>query len=177
MGQGVDQPSGSAESAPYETGTVIRAIDKPGRILVRGQVPDDCKKVIWTYGLNRQALLMTPAVWQAFRERFATLNPYHPATLNIQRFQIAPAEECTIDSAGRARIPEALRKYAGLAESKEPGAPKTEAQIVDMGPNGFEIWLAARYTEELLKQADAMLQTHADAAERWSAAQSPAAGE
>jgi len=164
------EASGSAGSAPFRTGTVIRAIDKPGRILVRGQVPADCTTVILTYGVNRQVLMMTLLVWQVFRERVASLNPYHPETLNIQRFQIAPAEECTIDSAGRARIPEALRKWAGLEDLK------TEAQIVDMGPNGLEIWSVARYNEELLRQADTMLQTHAEAAERWSAAQSPSAG-
>ena len=170
MGKRSAQASGSAGSAPFQQGTVIRAIDKPGRILVRGQVPESFTAVILTYGVNRQVLMMTPPVWQAFRERIASLNPYHPETLNIQRFQIAPAEECAIDSAGRARIPEALRKWAGLED------PKTEAQIVDMGPNGLEIWSVARYNEELLKRADAMLQTHAEAAERWSAAHGPSAG-
>ena len=170
MGNTGDEAAGTADSGPPQQGTVIRAIDKPGRILVRGQVPPDCTTVILTYGLNRQILLMTPAMWREFRERFASLNPYHPKTLNIQRFQIAPAEECTIDSAGRARIPEALRKWAGLED------PKAEGQIVDMGPNGLEIWSVRRYNEELLKQADMMLETHAEAAERWSAAQGPAAG-
>ena len=170
MGKRGVQASGSAGSAPSQQGTIIRAIDKPGRILVRGQVPEDCNLVYMTYGINGQILMMTPAMWQQFEGRIAAMNQDHPDTEDLHRFQIAQVKDCPIDSAGRARIPEALRKWAGLDD------PKTEAQIVNMGPKGFEIWSVACYNEELRKRAEAMRQAYAKAAEQQNVAKSPSAG-
>jgi division/cell wall cluster transcriptional repressor MraZ len=164
------QASGSTGSAPIQQGTVIRAIDKAGRILVRGQVPEDCHLVYMTYGTNGQILMMPPATWEQFAARIAAMDQDHPDTEDLYRFQIAPVQECPIDSAGRARVAEALRSWAGLDD------PKDEAQIVNMGPKGFEIWSVTGYKEALRDRAEAMRQAYAKAAERRNSANSPATG-
>ena len=176
MGKRGVQPSGSAGTAPSQEGTVIRAIDKPGRIVVRGQVPDDCSLVYMTYGYSGQILMKTPEMWEQFKACIAAMDQEHPDTEDLYRFQIAPVEKCPIDSAGRARVAEALRKWAGLDDPKDPGAPKPEAQIINMGPKGFEIWSVASYNEVLRQRTDAMRQAYAKAAEQRRPQSGPVSG-
>jgi DNA-binding transcriptional regulator/RsmH inhibitor MraZ len=121
-------------------GTIIRAIDRPGRVVVKGQLPPDCTEVIMTNGLDDQVLMMTPPAWDAFSAPIAALNPANPDVDDLGRFMVDLAESCAVDSStGRVRIPEAIRQTAGLDK------PGVQAQLLRRGEGRFEIWSVERF--------------------------------
>jgi MraZ protein len=119
-------------------GSQPRAIDSSGRLLIKGQVPDGTTAVIFTFGLDNQILMMLPEQWLAFRAFVDKLDQFDPDVQNIKRYQVAPAEGCSVDNAGRVRIPEDFRVDAHLTT---PGV----AQILNLGSDGYELWLPERY--------------------------------
>jgi MraZ protein len=71
-------------------------------------------RLILTTGIERCLVAYTPATWEAFEARLATLSQFDPAVLQLKRIYVAPATECGIDKHGRILIPQMLREWAEL---------------------------------------------------------------
>ena len=169
---GGSEASVAADAAPAEQpGTIIRAIDRPGRMVVKGQLPPDCTEVIMTNGLDDQVLMMTRPVWSAFAAGIAAMNQSDPDVDDLGRFLIDLAERCPVDSStGRVRIPEAIRQTAGLDK------PGVEAQLLRRGEGRFEIWSVERFRAVRAERTRTMRETLRAAAQGPAPAAAAASG-
>lgn len=82
--------------------------------------------------------------WRKLEEEFTRMKFAPPEVLSFQRYFIAGAMECPIDSHGRILIPNNLREEAAI-----------ERDVVLSGMlNHFEIWSKVRLEGELRKARD-----------------------
>jgi len=73
--------------------------------------------------------------WRVLEAKINELPSFDPKVQAFRRFFYAPAQECSLDRAGRILVPPTLRSYAGL-----------DRQVVLAGMGrAFEIWCKDRY--------------------------------
>jgi MraZ protein len=92
-------------------------------VLARQLVPEPANAVaagapveqlIITTGIDPCLVAYTPAQWELFEARLASLSQFDPAVVQLKRIYVAGASECDIDKHGRLLIPPPLRQYAAL---------------------------------------------------------------
>ncbi len=82
--------------------------------------------------------------WRVLEAKINELPSFDPKVQAFRRFFYAPAQECSIDRAGRILVPPTLRSYAGL-----------DRQVVLAGMGkAFEIWCKDRYDEAMKAVAE-----------------------
>ena len=96
-------------------------------------------------GYDECILAYTMPAWEALEEKMDQLPSTHRVLRDLHRQIVGRAEELELDPQGRARVSQALIRYAGLGKD-----------VILVGRGGkFEIWDAQRF--EGLKNDDAAL--------------------
>ena len=113
-------------------------IDEKGRMLlpskIRGKIPGD--SLILTKGTERCLWLYLPEEWERVSEQLVNgSSVFSLDTQDVLRRFIAPAEEITVDKAGRVKLSPSLMKSMGLSR---------DCYLLGMGER-LEIWDEAAY--------------------------------
>ena len=103
-------------------GTFKHAIDAKGRT----SLPARFREVLASAGesslyvttdLTEKFLLaFAPKRWEEFKRQVGALPQFSPATRQVVRMVIQPAQLCSFDKLGRILVPPDLREYAGLTD-------------------------------------------------------------
>lgn len=107
------------------------------------------RRVVMTPGLDNCLFVYTVKEWQRISEKLASLSMLRADTRSFNRFMLAGASECEVDSIGRVLIPDHLKKFAGLGTRTIIAGVHSRLEIWDE-----ERW--QRYKAGVEKQADAL---------------------
>ena len=127
-----------------------RSLDSKGRLMLPPEYRDiicaasNSGSFVLT-GYDECIVAYTMPEWEAFEEKMDQLPNTHRVLRDLHRQMVGRAEELELDPQGRARISQALMRYAGLSK---------DAVLVGRGSK-FEIWDTQRF--EGLKPDDAAL--------------------
>ncbi|MDH4139699.1 MAG: division/cell wall cluster transcriptional repressor MraZ [Coriobacteriia bacterium] len=140
-------------------GEYQHTLDAKGRVSLPAKFREQMTgRVVVAKGFEKCLYVYPSEDYSQFVQRLMGRDDFDPKYRAVRRFFTAGAVEAELDSAGRVRLPEALREYAGLGK---------EVQITGNG-NRIEVWDAATWSsyegettsdiEELAKElADAGL--------------------
>lgn len=110
-------------------GEYSHSIDGKGRIFIPAKFRESLGPVFYmTRGLGYFISVYHADEWNALKEKIKSLP--HEDALELQRYFLAPAQECVPDSQGRVLIPQKLRTHAKLDKV---------AAVVGMGDH-IDIW-------------------------------------
>jgi MraZ protein len=145
------------------TGTFTRNLDEKQRLAVPKPLRDafgeesDSKCLYVAPGTEQSLFLYSAKGFEALAERFASQSRNDPSTRNYMRLFYARAEQVSVDSQGRVRIPDRLIQLAGL-----------QHEIVVLGVHDHaEIWDKGRW-EAFLDQSGPSFDELATRALDWS---------
>ncbi len=128
-------------------GQFQHSIDSKGRITVPVRFRAALASGAYlTQGFERNLMVYTTESFQRLADRASRLTTTDPQARAIRRVIFGGATEASLDSAGRILLPPFLREYARLDDG--------EVAIVGAGEY-FEIWNAARWSDELDSVTDA----------------------
>jgi len=105
------------------------------------------KKIVITHGLDNCLFLYSIEEWKKISDKLSALAMGQADSRGFNRFMLAGAVECDVDSIGRILIPDFLREFAEL---------KDKAVFTGIH-NRVEIWNEKRWSEykrKIEKQAD-----------------------
>lgn len=144
-------------------GTHTRNLDEKHRLAVPKPLREafgeesDTKCLYVAPGTEKSLSLYSPKGFEDLAKRFASQSRNDPSTRNYMRLFYARAEQVSLDSQGRVRIPERLVQLAGL-----------QHEIVVVGVHDHaEIWDKARW-DEFLSQSGPSFDELASRALDWS---------
>jgi len=107
------------------------------------------KKLVITHGLDRCLFAYSPKEWNKISEKLSNLGMLDSASRGFNRFMLASATECEVDSNGRILIPDHLREFATLTE---------KIVFAGVGPR-VEVWNESAwksYKDKISKEADSL---------------------
>jgi MraZ protein len=139
------------------TGTWPRSLDEKGRFAVPKRVRDELggetlTELVIAPWMDKSLALFTPVKFAAIAERFGEKSAKADVR-NYMRLLYAQAEHAELDSQGRIRVPERLKKFADL-----------NREVVLLGVNDHaEIWDVARW-EKYIEDLDGQFDTIAEQA-------------
>ena len=107
------------------------------------------RQVVITPGLDNCLFVYTLKEWKRIAEKLASLSMLRADTRSFNRFMLAGAAECEVDSLGRILLPDYLREFAGLGTKTVLAGVHSRLEIWDEAK-----WQA--YKQNVEKQADAL---------------------
>lgn len=98
-------------------GEFHHTLDEKGRLSIPVKFrPNLANGAVVTRGLDRSLFLYPKTEWEALAAKISALPIGQADTRAFARLMLAGAMDVEVDKAGRAMIPEYLRKYAGLSK-------------------------------------------------------------
>jgi MraZ protein len=126
----------------YLSGTFRNTLDEKARLTLPAKLRDTLpgNSVVLTQGMERCIWLFPAEQWEILVQKIMEKTSlFNENSRMIQRWFIAPAQEVEIDKAGRVSVPQALREFARMAESREC--------VVAGVIKRLEIWDAGEYDQ------------------------------
>jgi len=123
-------------------GKYTYVVDHKGRIFVPAKfrkllAPEDDETFIITRGFDKSLIVYPKTGWVTFEEKLRSLSYSKHNIRQVVRYFTANAEESTLDTQGRIKIPPHLLSFAGLIKDT----------IVIGALDKMEIWSPERYNE------------------------------
>lgn len=119
-------------------GEYTHTMDAKGRVSLparhRNQLAGE---VVLVKGLENCLWAFTPEAFQEFLGSMAKREAFDPRLRQTRRFFLAGAQDVELDSAGRIRVPQVLRDYAGL----------TKDVVVTGNGDRIELWDAGAWSD------------------------------
>lgn len=112
------------------SGCFTYSVDDKNRVSIPPRFRAALERVMLTKGIDGCVWALTPAQWQFVKDRAA-------ASVGLQRFFVAPAEERVLGANGRCLLPDHLRQHADIK-------PGDDVTIIGMGTR-VEIWNSRRW--------------------------------
>jgi len=115
-----------------KTGSAESTLDDKGRVNIPVRFREQYQgELVITWGMERCALIMTPAVWEHFVQRIRNSEMLTQEERDIFEYKLLNQAQITeLDKAGRIAVPSPLRKYANL----------TRDCLVISAENRLSIW-------------------------------------
>ena len=118
------------------SGNSSLSLDSKGRLAIpsryRARLAEECdSNLIQTINpLDRCVWIYPQNEWEVIDAKLRQLSDFDKQSRRTKQMMLGYAEECSLDSHGRIRVPSSLKEYAGLEK---------QAVILGQG-NKFELW-------------------------------------